>query len=320
MRVTYSLDTALTPTAVALGNFDGIHQGHYQVIKALRDASSGLGHCHVTVVTFDPHPQAFFSGQPQMLLTPLSEKTKLLEQLGVEQLVLLPFNQEFASLPPQAFVKQILVDQLAVQTISVGFNFCFGYRRAGTAEDLVKIAGQYDVPVNILSPQTTEGLSISSSAIRKALQAGELSTANQMLGRSYTLIGSVIRGQKLGRTLGFPTANLQLPDNKFLPRQGVYSVRVEQPDWSHMQMGVMNLGRRPTVEGTQTTVEVHLLDWSGDLYGHTLTVSLEKFLRPEQKFASLEALKTQIRSDCEAARLSLTSRAYGLASGQSSAM
>lgn len=303
MWVTSSLETVRTPTVVALGNFDGIHQGHCRVIQSLLSARSG--HAEVTVVAFNPHPQAFFSGQDQPLLTPLPEKVKLLEDLGVNQLVLIPFDQALANLSPQAFVEDILVAKLQAQYISVGFNFFFGYKRAGTAQDLVAIAGQHQIPVSITEPQTNGSEPISSSAIREALLQGNLEKAHQMLGRAYDLTGPVVTGQQLGRTLGFPTANLQVPMDKFCPRTGVYSVSVTSELWSQPQRGVMNWGCRPTVDGQQPSLEVHLLDWSGDLYGHTLTVHLQQFLRSEQKFASLETLKAQIQADCEIARASL---------------
>lgn len=303
MWVTSSLETVRTPTVIALGNFDGIHQGHCQVIQSLLSAHSNSA--QVTVVAFNPHPQAFFSGEHQPLLTPLPEKTTLLDNLGVNQLVLIPFDQALANLSPQDFVKDILVAKLQAQFISVGFNFCFGYQRAGTAEDLVAIAGQYQIPVSITAPQTNGPEAISSSAIREALLQGNLEKAQQMLGRAYDLTGTVVQGQQLGRTLGFPTANLQVPPDKFCPRTGVYSVSVTSERWSQPQPGVMNWGCRPTVEGQQPSIEVHLLDWSGDLYGHTLTVHLQQFLRSEQKFASLADLKAQIQADCEIARASL---------------
>ncbi len=306
VRVISSLSQALTPSAVALGNFDGLHRGHCKVISALREFSAAQP-AHLTVVAFDPHPQAFFSGQPQLLLTPLAEKVTLLEDLGVEQLVLLKFDQALAQLSPQEFVDQILVQQLEARSISVGFNFGFGRQRSGTTADLDAIASHYQIPVHIATPQTAAAQPISSSAIRTALLNGQLDPAHHMLGRPYTLTGKVVEGQHLGATLGFPTANLKLPDDKFLPRQGVYRVRVTSPQLLQAQPGVMNLGYRPTVDGTQQVLEVHLLDWSGDLYGHTITVALEQFLRPEQKFDSLEALKAQIQRDCEAARSPLPS-------------
>lgn len=303
MWVTSSLETVLTPTVLALGNFDGIHRGHRQVIQSLLSVRQDPA--HITVVAFNPHPQAFFSGEQQPLLTPLSEKEPLLANLGVDQLVLIPFDRALARLNPQAFVDEILVEKLAAQSISIGFNFCFGYQRTGTAKDLVEIASQYGIPVSIIAPQSNGSEPISSSAIRAALLQGNLEQAQQMLGRPYNLTGPVVYGQQLGRTLGFPTANLQIPVDKFCPRTGVYSVSVTSKLWSQPQPGVMNWGCRPTVEGQQPSLEVHLLDWSGNLYGHTLTVHLQQFLRSEQKFASLDDLKAQIQADCENARSSL---------------
>lgn len=312
MWVTSSLTTALTPTAVALGNFDGVHQGHRQVIQPVLSALTVPGTetpIYPTVVTFHPHPREFFTGQPRCLLTPLNEKVAQLSQMGIQQLVLLPFDRELASLSPDQFVEQILVQQLQAHQVSVGLDFCFGRQRTGTAKDLQTLAAIYGIDVTIAPLQILQGSRISSSAIRDALQQGDLQTANRLLGRPYRLVGQVVQGQQLGRTLGFPTANLQLPLEKFMPKLGVYAVHVhrcaagnELKPMADRIPGVLNLGYRPTVNGTQLTTEVHLLDWSGDLYGQTLLVSLEQFLRPEQKFASLEALKAQIVADCEAAR------------------
>lgn len=303
MWITSSLDTVRTPTFVALGNFDGVHRGHQRVIEPILSASVA------TVVTFYPHPHEFFTGQRRQLLTPLDEKVELLQSLGVEQLVLLPFDQELADMPPVEFVETILLKRLQARQISVGQDFCFGYRRSGTTQDLQTIAARHGVSVQIVPLHTQNGDRISSSAIRQALQDGELATANQLLGRPYTLIGKVVHGQQLGRTIGFPTANLQPPPEKFLPRQGVYSVYVHclaLPADERMLPGVMNIGHRPTLDGIKQTIEVHLLNWSGNLYDQTLTVSLVKFLRPEQKFPSLDALKTQIQLDCDMARSLLT--------------
>jgi riboflavin kinase / FMN adenylyltransferase len=298
--ITSDLATAHKPTAIALGNFDGVHRGHQQVIQAL--SAQDLALSRLTVVAFDPHPQAYFSGQTRTLLTPVEEKCQILAEFGVEQLVLLAFNRELANLSPQNFVEQILIQQLDVRAISIGFNFRFGYRRSGSAEDLQAIAATHGIPVQIVSPQQFEGERISSSAIRAALSEGNLAQANRLLGRCYPLVGPVIVGDRLGHTLGFPTANLQISANKFMPRKGVYAVRVEGMALENPQVGVMNLGCRPTVNGTEQRVEVHLLDWSGNLYGQTLTVSLERYLRSEQRFASLDALKTQIQQDCDATR------------------
>jgi riboflavin kinase / FMN adenylyltransferase len=396
--ITSSSTAALTPTSVALGNFDGLHLGHQQVVQPILNRSPGLtsatvsasgqnfrpnanrdqnlesehpaswendsparpetarsGHnfngsiaqtraegnslsgrdgdagdrLYATVVTFNPHPQEFFTGQPKKLLTPLAEKVELLAAMGVEQLVLLPFDRELAELTAAEFVEEILVRQLQASRISVGVDFRFGRGRAGTAVDLQSIASGYGIDVALVPLHNcTEGDRISSSAIREGLASGDIIQANKLLGRPYSLVGTVVGGQRLGRTIGFPTANIELPPEKFLPCFGVYAVRVSVKDgggtikdesssykWENPKSlippkasnlsfinGVMNIGRRPTVNGVQLTVEVHLLDWSGDLYGQTLSASLIEFLRPEQKFASLDALKTQIQADCDVAR------------------
>lgn len=303
MWVTSTPKTALTPTAIALGNFDGVHRGHQQVLQPILAAQCGET-VYTTVVSFNPHPREYFTGQPKALLTPLAEKVEQLEKQNIEQLVLLPFDRELAALSPQAFVEEILVQQLHPRLVSVGADFCFGRDRAGTAQDLKRIAATVGIEVAIASLKTDRGDRISSSAIRQALQNCDIATANHLLGRPYTLKGTVTAGQKLGRTLGFPTANLELPEQKFLPGNGVYSVWVNlEGDRRSRHLGVMNLGCRPTVENRHRPLpEIHLLDWSGDLYDRTLTVSLERFLRPEQKFNSLEALKAQISRDCQAAK------------------
>jgi len=399
--VTSSCTAALTPTAVALGNFDGLHLGHRQVVQPILNRSPGLNsgaisasgskkrslvgdgdnlvreqdaawdnhpaeppaiallnhnfdgytgiraegknlsgydsdgveRLYGTVVTFDPHPQEFFTGQPKKLLTPGSEKVELLEAMGVEQLVLLPFDRELADLTASEFVEKILVRQLQASRISVGMDFRFGRGRAGTALDLQSIASSYGIDVTLIGLHTCgEGERISSSVIRESLASGDLKRANLLLGRPYSLVGTVVGGQRLGRTIGFPTANIELPLPKFLPRFGVYAVQVlvsrlskseagkikdqsSSYEWENPQSlisgvgsdlsilnGVMNVGCRPTVDGQQPTIEIHLLDWCGDLYGQTLSASLVEFLRPEQKFADLEALKTQIQADCDVAR------------------
>ncbi len=360
MWITSSLATALTPTTVALGNFDGLHRGHWQVVEPilnLNNISNLLSvcppklatatevdedkklplfhqelklsswHCqnelgnnddeqgrkiYSTVVTFNPHPQEFFSGKPKKLLAPIAEKLALFQQIGVEQVVLLPFNQELADLTPIQFVEEILVKNLQAYRVSVGWDFRFGRKRAGDAKDLQAIAANYNIGVTIVPLYTCEnGERISSSIIRQALEEGDLKKSNRLLGRPYSLVGQVVQGQQLGRTLGFPTANLQLPPQKVLPHFGVYAVEVyiygqKQPQemfsGDRPYLGVMNVGCRPTLNGLQPTVEVHLLDWSGDLYGQTLTVNLIEFLRPEQKFASLDLLKAKIHEDCRIAR------------------
>ena len=254
-----------------------------------------------SVVSFFPHPRQFFSGEKIQLLTPIAEKAEILSSLGIDQLILLPFEDRLASLNPQQFVRQILVEQLQTKIISVGTDFRFGFQRQGTAEDLKSIASGWGIEVHLNSlrkyQDDTAGERVSSSLIREALLAGEIERANIMLDRPYRLLGKVVTGQQLGRTIGFPTANLKVPSEKFLPRYGVYAANVYRE--GHVFKGVMNVGCRPTVAGAAPTIEVHLLNWSGDLYGKALKVDLLRFLRPEQKFDSVEALKQQIARDCQ---------------------
>ncbi|MBF2097763.1 MAG: bifunctional riboflavin kinase/FAD synthetase [Gloeomargaritaceae cyanobacterium C42_A2020_066] len=293
-----TLDALRCPTAVALGNFDGLHLGHRQVIAPI-SRPAGL---YSTVVTFRPHPVEFFTGQPRARLTPLAEKQHWLEAWGVDQLALLPFDRELAALTPEAFVETILHQQLQARLVSVGYDFCFGQGRAGNAQLLRELASQRGIEVVITPAQTLAGQRISSSAIREALVVGDLPQANALLGRPYQLWGTVMPGEQLGRQLGFPTANLHLPPDKFLPGPGVYSVWVRGEGLEAGRPGVMNLGHRPTVGGVTLRAEVHLLDWSGDLYGATLVVDLAHFLRPEQRFGSLADLRHQIEQDCALAR------------------
>lgn len=361
MWITSSLTTAITPTAIALGNFDGVHLGHQAVIRQISSHALGLDHANAlaqgststlaaspeapplrglshrsgqdsqivsipgitqqdlratpipTVMTFFPHPQEFFSGKARPALTPVTEKAAMISQLGVGQLVLLPFTQALANLTPQEFVEDLLIKQLKVQHISVGKDFCFGKKRQGTVEDLQTLTRPYGVDVHITPHTCLGGERISSSRIRAALSQADLATAEALLGRPYSLSGRVVKGQQLGRTLGFPTANLAIPEDKFLPPHGVYSVWVEGASGVAGQRlpGVMNLGIRPTVQGLSLTVEVHLLHWAGDLYGKSLQVFLNHHLRPEQRFPSLDALKAQIEQDCQTALAALAKTPVG---------
>jgi riboflavin kinase / FMN adenylyltransferase len=298
VQIESSLANILTPTAIALGNFDGIHRGHLEVIRPVLADNSGA---YKTVVSFDPHPQQYFTGQQRQLLTPHQEREIILEQLGIQQLILLPFDRDLVKLSPQEFVDQIVDRQLQAKFISVGEDFRFGNQRAGSASDLVTLTAELNIPTQIAGLETNDDSRISSSRIRAALLAADLALTQALLGRYYSIVGTVVNGQEIGRSIGFPTANLKYPAEKFLPRQGVYCVRVDIPGASQLP-GVMNIGKRPTVDGVNTTVEVHLLDWEGNLYEQQLIVYLHHFIRSEQKFPSLAALTTQIQTDCNTAK------------------
>ncbi|WP_017295100.1 bifunctional riboflavin kinase/FAD synthetase [Geminocystis herdmanii] len=293
-------DTIISPCAIALGNFDGIHKGHQQVIQPIFD----YPHLTPSLVTFIPHPQEFFTGTRKQLLTPIPEKCQILEDLGIQQLILLPFDRDLAHLTPEKFVNNILIEQIQAKFISVGEDFKFGYQRQGNAEYLQTLANKYNVKVSITQEQNltinNQSMRISSSYIRDSLLTGKPELASQMLGREYQLIGQVIEGQKLGRKIGFPTANLRVYPEKFLPKIGVYLVQIFLEN-KHL-WGVMNLGNKPTVDGKNISIEVHVFDFNNDLYNKKITVKLIKFLRNEQKFSSLNELKKQIQIDCEKAK------------------
>ncbi len=297
MQIHSTLATVAKPTAVALGNFDGVHCGHQQVIQLVLQASRGLV---PTIVSFHPHPQEFFSGQPRQFLTTVTEKAQVLGELGIAQLVLLKFDQALAKLTPSEFVEKILDQQLAARHITIGADFHFGYQRQGNAQMLQQLAANYDMATNIVELATDQQTRIGSSRIRSALLNKDLSEASRLLGRSYSLSGRVISGQQLGRTLGFPTANIDYPPEKFLPHLGVYFVRVDTEQQQQLP-AVMNIGKRPTVNGQKITVEVHLLHWSGDIYDQQIRIYLDQFWRSEQKFAGLPELTAQIQADCTAA-------------------
>ncbi|MEM9244738.1 MAG: bifunctional riboflavin kinase/FAD synthetase [Cyanobacteria bacterium P01_F01_bin.153] len=328
--MTSSLSTVLKPTAIALGNFDGVHRGHAQVIRPVLDAAarskaaSSLSFgapvgsssnspvdsiaaetLRPTVVSFYPHPQVVLRGASRSVLTPTDEKAQYLQGLGVEQLVLLPFNRALQQLTPEEFLEKILLDQLQARMIAVGEDFRFGRGRAGSAIALQELAAKFGVPVIIASMAAAAGDRISSSRIRECLELGEVRTVHQLLDRPYSLTGRVVKGQQLGRTIGFPTANIQVEAEKLLPRFGVYSICAHLESGEKLG-GVVNIGCRPTVAGEAPTVEAHLFDWNGDLYGQMLTIKLKGFIRPEQPFESLDALKAQIAKDCEVARDQVT--------------
>lgn len=295
--MTISAGLVQKPTAVALGNFDGVHRGHDAVLHQVLD------HPHSTVLTFEPHPREYFRGEQGFLLTPGAEKSAALAHLGISQVVVLPFTSELARLSAPDFVQKILVELLGAERVSIGADFHFGYQRGGNAQLLAAWGKDYGFQVQICSHVQWGTERISSSAIRAALSEGDLVTASRLLGRTYTLIGTVIHGAGRGRTIGVPTANLAVSARKFCPRHGVYAVRVYTKG-SALGLGVMNIGVRPTIEQSipERSIEVHVLDWQGDLYDQSLTVELLHFIRPEQKFNSLSELQGQIQRDIIRAR------------------
>ncbi|MBK1647030.1 bifunctional riboflavin kinase/FAD synthetase [Rhabdochromatium marinum] len=283
-----------------IGNFDGVHAGHRAVFRHLIE--QGRRHrLPATVITFEPQPLEFFSPrQAPARLTRLREKARIMAEDGIEQLLVLRFDQALAALDPEAFVTRLLVEGLEVRYLLVGDDFRFGRQRAGDFEQLRQLGARFAFDVDSLATVRTDNERISSTRVRAALAAGDLDQARQLLGRPYCLHGRVAHGDQRGRTLGFPTANLRLHRHA-TPISGVYAVLVHgltpQP-----LTGVANVGNRPTVDGLDSRLEVHLFDFDQDIYGAHIRVEFCARLRDEQKFPSLAALCEQISRDSVAAR------------------
>ncbi len=297
---------------VALGNFDGVHRGHQSVIGQAGEIAEAQG-VDLAVMTFEPHPRAYFrKDDPPFRLTPFTNKAHQLQALGVDSLICLNFDASLAALEAEAFIQSVLVDGIGVGTLVVGYDFKFGRGRGGDVETL-KSDPRFETMVIEPSASAT-GEIYSSTRIRDYLSGGEPGQAAALLGRPFEIEGEVLHGAQIGRTIGFPTANLDLGDY-IRPAYGVYAVRVGvetahvgQTVWCD---GVANLGKRPTVDGLTEKFEVHLFDFDRDLYGTHMRVALIEFIRGERKFDGLDALKAQIAKDCHSARVILDTRAAG---------
>lgn len=294
------------PQIAALGQFDGLHRGHASVIAtAVRKArSEGV---QAAVITFYPHPKDVMGkGDYEGYLTPPRDKAELLAKMGVDILYIIEFNEQLSKVSPEDFVRNMLLP-LNVVTAVVGFDFRFGYMGEGDAGKLREL-GQGSMQVETVSPFLLDGVKVSSSGIRKALQNGDMELANSWFGRSYHLTGIVEHGERRGRTIGFPTANLRLEDRYVLPAKGVYAILAHYN--GQVLPGVMNVGVKPTFhEGvTVPTFEAHLFDFSGDLYGRKLKVELVEYIRPERRFDSVDSLVSQIRQDALTAERLLKDR------------
>nr|MBP6100631.1 bifunctional riboflavin kinase/FAD synthetase [Flavobacterium sp.] len=249
------------------------------------------------VLTFYPHPRFILNENSDLkLLNTIEEKTELLSKTGLDALIIHPFSKEFANLSAEEFVKTILVDQLHISKIIIGYDHKFGKNRTADIHDLIQFGAKYNFEVEQITAQELDEIAVSSTKIRIALGEGNITLANNYLGYPYSLSGKVIHGNQIGRTIGFPTANIQMADTfKLIPKKGVYVVRCLIKD--RLVKGVMNIGNRPTVDGTSLSIEVHLLDFDATLYGFDISVYLLDFIRDEQKFENLEALTSQIEDD-----------------------
>jgi riboflavin kinase/FMN adenylyltransferase len=285
--------------SVALGNFDGVHLGHAKVIVA---AHAARPDAPLAVLTFEPHPRAFFRpDDPPCRLTLSEERAALLGALGVRLIYELPFDHDFSMLSAEEFIAEVLARGIGARHLACGPDFAFGHRRGGDVALLAARAEALGIGLSIVPPLVDAEGPISSTRIRRLLQDGYPERAAALLGRPFAIAGVVAHGDARGRLLGFPTANIAL-GRHLEPARGVYAVRVRLPDGTE-HGGVANLGRRPTVGGDpESRLEAHIFDFSGDLYGQRLSVALLAFLREERKFAGLEALQAQIVLDAETAR------------------
>ncbi len=311
LRSIEELASVEQPLHVAIGVFDGVHRGHRAVIDAAQTSARESGNDAACVVTFDPHPvRVLAPNDAPRLLTSTRHKLLLLGELGIETVAMLTFDRKFSETSAEEFVRQLWGYSHCLKQICVGENWRFGRGGAGDVVLLERLGGELGFSVTGVPTVEMDGMVASSTRIREAVAGGDFEIAARLLGRPYTVLGTVIEGRRLGRELGFPTANLTVHSEQ-LPPTGVYAVRVTGASIpaSAPHPGVANLGYRPSVEGgaVRRLLEVHLLDWDGDLYGQDLEVRFVEFLRPERRFEGLEALKSQISLDVGRARAILKS-------------
>lgn len=293
-------------SVVTTGTFDGVHLGHRAIVRYLVERAREIGGVP-TVVTFDPHPREVLLGHAIPLLTTLTERADLLEELGVERFVVVPFSRDLSLLEPEDYVRDVLVGRVGMREIVIGYDHRFGRRARGDRSLLESLGPRFGFTVDVIPEQVEGDVTVSSTEIRRLLlEDGDAARAAHLLGRPYRITGAVVRGDQRGRTIGFPTANVQ-PEggHKLVPRVGVYAVRAALPD-GRVCGGMMNVGRRPTFETDgATTVEVHLFGFEGDLYGRALAVDVLHRLRDERRFSGPDALVDQLRQDREAALAAL---------------
>jgi riboflavin kinase/FMN adenylyltransferase len=295
-----NISTEFQKAIMTIGNFDGIHVGHHQIMKKLI-AEARVRNCKAIVITFEPHPKMVLHPdiRPFYLLTTLEEKLNLLEDLGIEAVILFPFSRDFAKITAESFVKDMLWGKLKVRKIFIGHNYTFGNDKKGNDAYLKDFGGKLGFEVEVISAVKMNGLDISSTRTRKAILDGDMKGASEMLGRPYNLGGVVVSGHGRGAGLGFPTANIKA-EKELVPPRGVYAVKAEHG--GRQYEGVLNIGYNPTFEDNQRTIELHILDFSKDIYDQTINVLFIDRLRDEVKFSGPEALIAQIRQDVIQAR------------------
>lgn len=288
-------------TVATVGTFDGVHLGHWNVLQEVARRAEAAGRRSV-LVTFDPHPLKIVRPEHcPPLLTTAVEKKEILAESGLDYAVFIAFTRELSKYEPQRFVEEILIDRLGVEELVIGYDHGFGRDRSGDPDTLMRIGKELGFTVDVVPPVQSDGGAVSSSRIRAAIQRADMREARDCLGRFYSVRGVVVRGEGRGRQLGFPTANLSVGEgDKLIPPQGIYAVRASLRSGTYT--GALHLGPRPTFEGSPPTIELHVLDFEGDLYGERVRIDFVSWLREIRPFATVDALVDQMREDVEAAR------------------
>ncbi|MFV8342492.1 bifunctional riboflavin kinase/FAD synthetase [Flavobacterium sp. XS2P39] len=298
MKIFHSINdfSSTKKTILTLGTFDGVHIGHKKILEKIIQKNENQNY-ESLVLTFFPHPRMVLQEHSDIkLLNTIDEKIDLLEQIGIENLVIHPFDEAFSRLTAEDFVKTVLVDRFHIQKIIIGYDHRFGRNRTANIDDLIAFGKQYDFEVEQISVQEINDISVSSTKIRKALLIGDMALANKYLGYDYFLTGVVVKGKQLGRTINFPTANLKIDENyKLIPQNGVYIVKSTIN--KETVFGMMNIGFNPTVDGESQSIEINYFDFDEDLYHQKIRVSILQRIRSEQKFESVTLLKEQLEKD-----------------------
>ena len=299
MKVYYGVDEfpQLNGVVLTMGTFDGVHYGHRKILKRLLDTAKA-NNGHAVVMTFHPHPRTvLFPDQTDLrLLSTVTEKIELLASLGVEHLIVQPFTLDFSNLTHREFVDRFLIRKINMQRMVVGYDHQFGHKRQGNFDELLKLSGEFGFDVEKIPEQDIDEVVVSSTKIRNALSTGHVGLANQLLSYNYSLSGEVVKGNQVGRTLGYPTANIYLSDiHKLIPGDGVYSAYAIVNGFQYKS--VVSIGNRPTFNDSKKSIEVHLLDFNQDVYNQNLKIEFVDFIRAQRKFDLVEELVQQIKAD-----------------------
>ncbi|OOQ57467.1 bifunctional riboflavin kinase/FAD synthetase [Mucilaginibacter pedocola] len=301
MKIYHHIDefTPVKNAVVTIGTFDGVHIGHRKIISRLKELAAAQD-AETVILTFFPHPRMILHPEDEniKLITTINEKAELLEQLGIDHLIITPFSRDFSNQTAEEYIREVLVKKIGTKTIVIGYDHRFGKDRKGGLQDLLRLAPEYGFEVLEIPEQDINDVAISSTRIRTALLDGEVETANECLGYPFFITGKVIRGDQLGRQLGYPTANLMVEERyKLIPDDGIYAVKVKVEGVNYR--GMAYIGHRPTVNGMTRNIEVNIFDFSGDIYNKQLRMEFLHFVREDIRFSSLDELVVQLGKDKE---------------------